>query len=52
MLQTIQRTRSDNGTAALHPLNLRMEPGGIFCLPGANGAGKTTTMNLFFNCIR
>ncbi len=32
---------------ALHPLNLTIGAGEVFCLLGANGAGKTTTINLF-----
>jgi ABC-2 type transport system ATP-binding protein len=32
-------------------LNLKIEPGEVFCLLGANGAGKTTTINLFLNFI-
>jgi len=51
MLETVNLSKSYNGTTALHPLNLRIEPGEIFCLLGANGAGKTTTINLFLNFI-
>jgi ABC-2 type transport system ATP-binding protein len=51
MLETINLSKTYNGTAALHPLNLKIEPGEIFCLLGANGAGKTTTINLFLNFI-
>jgi ABC-2 type transport system ATP-binding protein len=35
----------------LDTLNLKVEPGEIFCLLGANGAGKTTTLHLFLNFI-
>ncbi|MBL8233073.1 MAG: ABC transporter ATP-binding protein [Bryobacterales bacterium] len=52
MLEAIQLSKSYNGATALHPLNLRIEPGEIFCLLGANGAGKTTTINLFLNFIQ
>jgi len=52
MLEAINLSKSYNGTAALHPLNLKIEPGEIFCLLGANGAGKTTTINLFLNFIQ
>ena len=41
----------DGGPPALDSLNLKVEPGEIFCLLGANGAGKTTTINLFLNFI-
>jgi ABC-2 type transport system ATP-binding protein len=51
MLETIHLTKSYNGTKALEELNLRVEPGEIFCLLGANGAGKTTTINLLLNFI-
>jgi ABC-2 type transport system ATP-binding protein len=44
-------SKSYAGKVALHPLDLRIEPGEIFCLLGANGAGKTTTINLFLNFI-
>jgi ABC-2 type transport system ATP-binding protein len=42
-------SKSYNGTIALDSLNLKIEPGEVFCLLGANGAGKTTTINLFLN---
>jgi ABC-2 type transport system ATP-binding protein len=51
MLEATGLSKSYNGTTALHPLDLRIEPGEIFCLLGANGAGKTTTINLFLNFI-
>jgi ABC-2 type transport system ATP-binding protein len=51
MLEAINLSKSYNGSTALHPLNLNIEPGEIFCLLGANGAGKTTTINLFLNFI-
>jgi ABC-2 type transport system ATP-binding protein len=51
MLQAANLTKAYNGVTALHPLNLTIEPGEIFCLLGANGAGKTTTINLFLNFI-
>jgi len=51
MLQAIDLTKTYNGVTALESLNLRVEPGEVFCLLGANGAGKTTTINLFLNFI-
>ncbi len=39
--------RYPNGHLALDALNLRVEPGQIYCLLGAKGAGKTTALNLF-----
>jgi ABC-2 type transport system ATP-binding protein len=51
MVEIIGFTKSYNGSRALEDLNLRIEPGEIFCLLGANGAGKTTTINLLLNFI-
>jgi len=51
VLQAIDLTKSYGTQTALHPLNLEVKPGEIFCLLGANGAGKTTTINLFLNFI-
>ena len=51
MLEAINLSKSYNGAVALDTLNLKIEPGEIFCLLGANGAGKTTTINLFLNFI-
>lgn len=51
MLEAIGLTKHYGDQIALHPLNLRIEPGEIYCLLGANGAGKTTTINLFLNFI-
>jgi ABC-2 type transport system ATP-binding protein len=51
MLEAINLSKSYNGALALESLNLKIEPGEIFCLLGANGAGKTTTINLFLNFI-
>ena len=36
---------------ALQGLDLRVEPGEVYCLLGANGAGKTTTIQLFLGFI-
>ena len=48
MIEAIDLTkRYSDGTLALDVLNLRVEPGEIYCLLGAPGAGKTTTINLF-----
>jgi ABC-2 type transport system ATP-binding protein len=43
--------RYEDGVLALDALNLKVNPGEIYCLLGANGAGKTTTINLFLNII-
>ncbi len=43
--------RYEDGVLALDALNLKVQPGEIYCLLGANGAGKTTTINLFLNFI-
>jgi ABC-2 type transport system ATP-binding protein len=39
--------RYPDGKLALDALNLRVEPGEIYCLLGPKGAGKTTVINLF-----
>ena len=39
--------RYPNGALALDALNLRVEPGEIYCLLGARGAGKSTAINIF-----
>jgi ABC-2 type transport system ATP-binding protein len=52
MLQAIDLAKSYNGTSALHPLNLQVNAGEIYCLLGANGAGKTTTINLFLKFVQ
>ncbi|MBN2246084.1 MAG: ABC transporter ATP-binding protein [Candidatus Aminicenantes bacterium] len=52
MLEAIDLTkRYEDGLLALDHLNLKVEPGEIFCMFGANGAGKTTAINLFLNFI-
>jgi ABC-2 type transport system ATP-binding protein len=53
MLQAIDLTKryAPDAPAALDNLNLRVQPGEIFCLLGQNGAGKTTTINLFLGFI-
>lgn len=52
MIEAVDLTkRYEDNRLALDHLNLKVEPGEIYCLLGANGAGKTTTINLFFNFI-
>jgi len=51
MLEAIDLSKRYAGVPALEGLNLRVEPGEVFCLLGANGAGKTTTINLFLNFV-
>jgi ABC-2 type transport system ATP-binding protein len=51
MLEAISLSKVYNGKPALDTLDLKIEPGEVFCLLGANGAGKTTTINLFLNFI-
>jgi ABC-2 type transport system ATP-binding protein len=51
MLEALDLRKTYGGQEALRGLNLRVEPGDIYCLLGANGAGKTTTINLFLNFI-
>ena len=52
MLEAAGLSKSFDKHEALKDLNLKVEPGEIFCLLGANGAGKTTTINLFMDFIQ
>ena len=52
MLQAINLSKAYGEFHALKKLNLKVDPGDIFCLLGQNGAGKTTTINLFLGFIR
>lgn len=47
MLEANELSKNYGNQRALDALNLKIEPGEVFCLLGANGAGKTTTINLF-----
>lgn len=52
MLEAKDLTKKyEDGMLALDHLNLKIEPGEIFCMFGANGAGKTTAINLFLGFI-
>ena len=51
MLEARDLTKRYGDFTALHPLNLTVHPGDIYCLLGANGAGKSTTINLFLDFI-
>ncbi len=51
MLEAVDLSKSYGSHQALSGLNLRVNPGEIYCLLGANGAGKTTTINLFLNFV-
>lgn len=52
MLEAIDVTKTFGSAQALKGVNLRVEPGEIYCLLGANGAGKTTLINLFLDFHR
>lgn len=52
MLEAISLEKSYGDHLALKDLNLKIEPGEIYCLLGANGAGKSTTINLFLDFIQ
>lgn len=52
MIEAIQLTKQyEDGVLALDRLDLKINPGEIYCLLGENGAGKTTAINLFLNFI-
>ncbi|MEM6457353.1 MAG: ATP-binding cassette domain-containing protein [Acidobacteriota bacterium] len=51
MLETVELTKQYGDQLALDHLDLRVEPGEVFCLLGANGAGKTTTIHLFLGFL-
>lgn len=52
MLESVALSKQYNGHLALKNLNLKINPGEVYCLLGANGAGKSTTINLFLNFIQ
>lgn len=51
MLEALKLSKRYGEHQALQGLDLRVEPGEVFCLLGANGAGKSTTLNLFLGFI-
>ncbi|UXP30789.1 ABC transporter ATP-binding protein [Reichenbachiella agarivorans] len=51
MLEAINLNKQYGAFTALKGLNLKIEPGEVFCLLGQNGAGKTTTINLFLGFL-
>ena len=51
MLEATNLKKTFGDHDALKGLDLKVNPGDIYCLLGANGAGKTTTINLFLNFI-
>ncbi|MQA28428.1 MAG: ATP-binding cassette domain-containing protein [Luteitalea sp.] len=51
MLEAKHLSKHFGATAALDDVNLRVDPGEIYCLLGANGAGKTTLINVFLNFL-
>jgi len=51
MLEARGLSKQYGSQIALHPLDLTIAAGEVFCLLGANGAGKTTTINLFLDFI-
>jgi ABC-2 type transport system ATP-binding protein len=46
MIEIISLSKYFGEKQALNQLNLRIEPGELFCLLGPNGAGKTTTIKI------
>jgi ABC-2 type transport system ATP-binding protein len=51
MLEAVGLKKHYGEVVALKGLDLRVEPGEVFCLLGANGAGKTTTIQLFLGFV-
>ncbi len=51
MLEAADLSKHYGNVVALRGLDLRVEPGEIYCLLGANGAGKTTTIQLFLGFV-
>jgi len=51
MLEAIALRKVYGSNVAVKGLDLKVEPGEIYCMLGANGAGKTTTVNCFLNFI-
>lgn len=52
MIETIGLTKKYGDFTALNNLDLRVNPGEIYCLLGANGAGKSTTIGLLLDFIK
>lgn len=53
MIEAIGLKKEYNqGHVALQGLDLKINPGEIYCLLGSNGAGKSTTINLFLDFIK
>lgn len=51
MIEAVRLRKTFEGVVAVDDLDLRINPGEVFCLLGANGAGKTTTINLLLNFV-
>jgi len=51
VLEASGLSKSYGQVRALRQLDLRVNPGEIYCLLGANGAGKTTTLNIFLGFV-
>jgi ABC-2 type transport system ATP-binding protein len=51
VIEAIKLRKTFSDVVAVDDLDLRINPGDVFCLLGANGAGKTTTINLLLNFI-
>ena len=51
LLEARALCKSYGPSPALVDLDLRVDPGDIYCLLGPNGAGKTTTINLFLGFL-
>lgn len=51
MLEAIDLSKKYNKHPVINKLNLKVNPGELFCLLGSRGSGKTTLINLFLGFI-
>lgn len=52
MIETLKLCKDYDGKKAVIDLDLKIEPGELFCFLGPNGAGKTTTIKMLAGLLR